>query len=197
MGDLVQSFREWDKAQLLGHRKDGFAFALSWLENRFTRSGALAYVIETGTLRQEDNWSGDGQSTRVWDFACRLDPNIKCISVDVDAQACDLASKLTGATVWCADSVKFLNRLSLDTLTRTRVLYLDSFDWSPNLALASALHHLKELTAAWRALPSGCLVMVDDCHSDDAGKHVLVKDFMEHLEVKPVYTGYQTAWVKP
>lgn len=189
---LVKSFMEWDKAKLLEHRKDGFAFALSWLENRYNRGG-----IETGTMRQPDNWCGDGQSTRVWDFACQLDSGLACLSVDKDLAACVMAESHTSVQVHCADSVLFLSRLRTDILARARVLYLDSFDWSPNLALASALHHLKELTAAWRALPSGCLVMVDDCHADDAGKHVLVKDFMDHLEVKPVYTGYQTAWVKP
>lgn len=63
--------------------------------------------------------------------------------------------------------------------------------------LDSAFHHFAELATVWRLLPSDCLIMVDDRHSETSGKHFMVQFFMEKLGIEPVYKGHQIGWLKP
>ena len=94
------------------------------------------------------------------------------------------------------------------------LLYLDSYDVDYNYWYPSAAHHLKELTAAWRAIDTSTLVVVDDCPMSAnlvagadgqfqldrfykpivGGKGRLVAEFAEEVEAKMVFSHYQHAW---
>ena len=112
-------------------------------------------IIETGTYREENNYSGDGCSTLLFDNFIDLQCGGKgqLISVDIDPNACALARDNTKhADVICSDSVEFLGTL----YGKVDLLYLDSYnitDWGNDWESSS--HHLKELFAAKTSLPLG------------------------------------------
>lgn len=161
---------------------------------------AVPYIIETGTMRSPGNWS-DGQSTLLWGaFArnCRANgKQVRVFSIDINSDYLLIASKHAHeVSTLHGDSVKVLCTLE-GTLEHADLVYLDSFDLDQSNPTPSALHHLMELTAIFRKLPSGCMVAVDDCISDECGKHILVKKFFEQIGVRPAFTGYQHGWIIP
>ena len=155
--------------------------------------GRPVNIVETGCARQPDNWEGDGQSTLVWDWL--LDKvGGTGLSMDISAANCHAAAaQVQHVKVACVDSV-----VGLRTMVQPETvdfLYLDSFDLTETIE--SPTHHLAELTAVYPRLPSGCLIAVDDCVSEQYGKHRFVRDWLAGMRVQPVLRGYVTVWVKP
>lgn len=152
-------------------------------------------IIETGSARRLGNW-GDGQSTFLWDAYLKSFPG-NCYSLDIDRQAQELAASLTSHIRYInGNSVASLHGMSAP-VQAADLLYLDSHDLDVKDPMPSAVHHLMELTAVFTRLKPGCLVVVDDCLSDDCGKHMLVKKFFCAIGVIPCFEGYQYGWVIP
>lgn len=156
------------------------------------------YILETGCLRQPDNWEGDGQSTRVWNWIIQRAEGTLW-SVDIKDENCAVAEHYCGnfAYVTTMDSIKYLRTNQCESLDLLNLLYLDSFDYSPGRYHLAELHHIGELACVYDKLPSGCLIAVDDCHSDTFGKHVLVKAFFDRINNPPILKSYITIWRKP
>lgn len=177
----------------LGHRGLTFQFMIQHLEKLYLKN-----IIETGTARIKDNWAGDGQSTLIWDWYINKYPTAQCVSIDLSEQSVNTACEQTSKVKYiCGDSISVLNSMADNDLNKCGLFYMDSFDLDQNNPLPSSLHHLMELTAVWRFLPSGCMIVVDDCISNEIGKHILVRDFFDHLSIKPAFIGYQCGWIKP
>lgn len=153
-------------------------------------------IIETGTYREENNYTGDGCSTLLFDnfvdcFGGEL------FSVDNDPGACALArSAVKHAEIIESDSVEYLGSL----YGACDLLYLDSYnitnwydDWAP------AAHHLKELFAAKNVIAPGTLIVVDDnvCTPDGVrrGKGRLINELMTSLGIDPLFEYYQIGWI--
>lgn len=188
------NMNEWHEkfGPLLSHtqRWNGFAF----IANELLAKDHRVTIIETGCVRVENNWEGDGQSTRVLsDIIDRIDGIM--LSVDLDGQACMLAKKLCpSVNVYNEDSIEFLR--DCGNVESCDLVFLDSYDYSPPYAV-SELHHAGELACVWDRLPSGCLIAVDDCHGEWVGKHAMVKVFMQRMGIEPEIEGYITIWRKP
>jgi len=151
-------------------------------------------IVETGTLRQPGNWAGDGQSTRVWDWLARKHAAL-VLSCDINFEYCQTAAKLCPAVeVICADSITFLRGYLPPTIS---LLYLDAFDYTPGVEISSMMHHAGELAAVWDRLPKGALIAIDDCHSDNNGKHALVKQMLKCFGTAPELESYIHVWRKP
>ena len=157
----------------------------------------LDQIIETGTARTKGNWSGDGQSTLIWDWVAHQIPDTQVISIDIDPDAIKVAELQTKKVHFhSGDSVEFLSALSDETISKTGLLYLDSLDWEFQQGYISACHHLMELLSVWDRLPSGCMIAVDDVNGTHHGKHVAILEFMNERNINPVFYGYQIAWIK-
>lgn len=158
------------------------------------------YIIETGCTRSEGNWEGDGQSSLIWDWVAeQTEMKFRPISIDITEEFIKIAELNTKHVDFrLGDSVQTLNSFVRDNyaVETTRLLYLDSFDWSQEAHLDSSFHHMAELATVWNKLPKGCLVVVDDRHSPQLGKHFMVTLFMEKLGIKPLFEEYQIGWVK-
>ena len=193
---LPHRLKQHENFERLGRRKDGFYHIARHVEFVYANKG-LNQIIETGTARQFNNWEGDGQSTLIWDFFMSI-LSVRAISIDIDGAAISLAKSqvINPVEFIVGDSVNALTYIPDSTLNKTALLYLDSFDWSPETHEQSSKHHLKELMVVWNRLPEGCLIVVDDCHSDTQGKHIAVKEFFNSMGVPPLFVGYQTGWVK-
>lgn len=181
--------------------------AKSYKQGEFSRWSAFEFIadqlflknrpikiIETGTLRKNDDWLGYGHSTILWDFIVSKTGGI-AKSVDIDLDMIRFARSICkNITFIHCDSVGFLR--GTDVLD-VDLLYLDSYDWSKNDHISSCLHHITELGCVWDRLPKGCLIAVDDCHSRTEGKHVLVHQFFkEILKQEPIINCHVQVWRK-
>ena len=176
----------------LGDRADGFQKIfqhLNGIQNPI--------IIETGTYREENNYTGDGCSTLLFDNYVTFNGG-QLISVDIDPDACALATENTSSytEVFESDSVEFLGTLE----GRCDLLYLDSYnitnwnnDWAP------AAHHLKELFAAKNIINPGTLIIVDDNITTPQGKRLgkgrLIYELMDSLGIPAFLDSYQVGWI--
>jgi predicted O-methyltransferase YrrM len=170
----------WDR---LGKRHEAFA-AIAELLPEGCR------IIETGTVRQIDNWEGDGQSTIVWDtLATNLGGTVT--TIDIDPIGAELVAELglQATTAIVGNSLDVI-----PTLTgHADLLYLDSFDVDFENPLPAAAHHLSELMAALNLLAPGSLVAVDD-NRDDQGKGSEVAWFLAEHGAVEIVRGYVRVW---
>ena len=176
----------------LGARADGFQKIFQHLNGVKN-----PIIIETGTYREEDNYTGDGCSTLLFDAYVSAHGG-QLISVDIDPNACELAASSTSdnAEIVESDSVEFLGTLD----GRCDLLYLDSYnitDW--NNDWAPAAHHLKELFAAKNIISPGTLIVVDDNVKTPQGKRLgkgrLIYELMESLGIPCFIDTYQVGWI--
>ena len=194
----IKQFDHLPEFDLLDQRAQSFKIAVDHLLS-LKKS---AFIIETGCMRAwgAASWRGDGRSTAIWDWCRRKNSNIalSIVSIDIDRSAIQRVRKE------CPEVIT-INRNSLDffqsdeackILPNCMLLYLDSFDWTPELNQASAFHHMAELALVYGLLPKGCMIMVDDCHEEYEGKHWVVAEFMKTIGLRPLYQGYQTIWKK-
>ena len=170
----------WDR---LGKRHEAFA-AIAELLPEGCR------IIETGTVRQIDNWEGDGQSTIVWDtLATNLGGTVTTIDIDPIGAELVAELELQATTAIVGNSLDVI-----PTLTgHADLLYLDSFDVDFENPLPAAAHHLSELMAALNLLAPGSLVAVDD-NRDDQGKGSEVAWFLAEHGAVEIVRGYVRVW---
>ncbi len=151
------------------------------------------HIAETGCAREAYNWSGDGQSTQVWNWIVERTGG-SIVSFDINEKAVAYAKSVAPlADVQCIDSVQGLRQLQ--NPEQLDFLYLDSFDLTSGIE--SPTHHLAELASIYPRLKSGCLIAVDDCVNEQHGKHRFVRDWLASLGVEPIQTSYVTIWRKP
>ena len=180
---------------LLGLRELGFTRIFDHLNNIKD-----PVIVETGTVREDYNFEGDGCSTILFDNYIS-NKGGTLISVDIDPVACKNARTVTtNAEVVEADSVEYLATLD----GKVDLLYLDSFniynwldDWK-----ASA-HHLKEIFAAKNVIKEGTLIVVDDNlyvpNSEDnkrkSGKGRIIHELMQSIGIPTFIDGYHIGWI--
>ena len=147
-------------------------------------------IIETGTVRQIDNWEGDGQSTIVWDtLATNLGGTVTTIDINPIGAELVAELELQATTAIVGNSLDVI-----PTLTgHADLLYLDSFDVDFENPLPAAAHHLSELMAALNLLAPGSLVAVDD-NRDDQGKGSEVAWFLAEHGAVEIVRGYVRVW---
>ena len=125
-------------------------------------------IVETGCLRVKDNFSGDGQSTLLFDKYTQFRGNgSKVYTVDIDPEATKICSEVVSnnVTISTADSIGYLNNLTnkfYDEKKEVSFFYLDSFDLDWKSPGSSCEHHLKELVSIKKILKKETLVVVDD-----------------------------------
>jgi hypothetical protein len=170
----------WDR---LGKRHEAFATIAELLPEG-------CRIIETGTVRQVDNWEGDGQSTIVWDtLATSLGGTVTTIDINPIGAELVAELELQAPTAIVGDSLDVI-----PTLTgQCDFLYLDSFDVDFENPQPAAAHHLSELTAALNLLHPGSLVAVDD-NRDDQGKGSEVAWFLAEHGAVEIVCGYVRVW---
>lgn len=193
---IREKFESQPWANALVYRRDTFALMIEHFEK--AAALGLIQIIETGTARARGNWSGDGQSTLIWDWLAGEIDGAKVLSIDMNPAAVELAKEQTkNVKFLVGDSIEKLSSQKSTVLSKVGLLYLDSLDFDWGAGHVSAQHHLGELLAVWESIPSGCLIAVDDCHSPYQGKHTAVAAFMAEKKIIPAFSGYQMGWIKP
>jgi len=188
----------------LGHRISGFDFIFEYLKN--TQN---PLIVETGCARQEDNYSGDGQSSLLFDKYIN-EYGGEFHTVDISEESVNYSrSKMTSPNSHVAqsDSILYLKNLNAQLLKQNRkidFLYLDSFDAprdDPTTVQMSALHHLYELLTIAPSLKPGALIGVDDNWIEMSnnqqvlhGKGQFIFDYMAKSGNSLAHDGYQLFW---
>lgn len=191
MNDYVDRF---DVAYMpkLGMRAPTFRAVIREAVSRRVKS-----IVETGCIRKEDNWAGDGQSTIIWSDYIKWQTG-SFVTIDIDPDAIELVRKVCPeAASIVADSVAELSKPGpiID------LLYLDSFDVDMSNSGPAAKHCMFEFCAARPRLRSGSIVFIDDSPMDQNfeinGKGRYVHEYFRQIGVAPFTFAYQTAWIMP
>ena len=159
-------FYKWfnDIAPKLGQREISFKKIFKYLDALPTP----IIIVETGCLRDKDNFLLDGQSTLLFDkYTLSRGNNSKVYTVDISSKSTKVCKEAVSQNVEITtdDSVRYLNNISnnfLKNKTKVSMFYLDSFDVDWRYPYPAAAHHLKELTSITRLLHEDTLVVGDD-----------------------------------
>jgi|TARA_Y100000114_G_scaffold105057_1_gene98360 cephalosporin hydroxylase len=197
--DINKEAISWDDyyeevKPLLGLRETGFTKTFEYL-----RRIKEPVIVETGTVREDYNFEGDGCSTILFDNYIDKQGG-KLITIDIDPAACKNARTVTThAEVIEADSVEYLSTLE----GHVDLLYLDSFNiynWLDDWEASG--HHLKELFAAKNIIKEGTLIVVDDnlyMKNTDSnkkfGKGRMIHEMMKSIGIPPYIDGYHMGWI--
>ena len=182
------------KRSLLGRRSISFDMIFKYLDDL---KADEIFIVETGCYREEDNYSGDGCSTLLFDNYLK-DRKGNALAIDIDPKACELAKENVSdkVEIICGDSVEELGYLE----GKADLLYLDSFNitnWDDDWASSS--HHLKELFAAKNIIKPGTLIVVDDnlraADNRVLGKGRLISELMDALGIPIFIDHYQIGWI--
>ena len=198
--DCTLSMPNWSKyyeevKPLLGLRELGFSRIFEHLSKIKD-----PVIVETGTVRVENNFEGDGCSTVLFDHYVGTQGGT-LITIDIDPMACKTADRLTTyAEVIEGDSVEYLSTLD----GHVDLLYLDSFNiynWLDDWEASS--HHLKELFAAKDIIKEGTLIVVDDNlyvpdtakNNKKFGKGRMIYELMKAIGIPTYIDGYHVGWI--
>lgn len=173
-------------------RRQGFTLMFELL---FQQKDKNFSIIETGTVRNPNNWK-DGNSGFLFSEIARIHGGF-VRSVDIDQTAVDTANNFIDQKYYrshCSDSVAWLS--SQTDLTNVDLFYLDSYDVDWVNDFPSAEHHLKEFKAIEPFIKSGCIVAIDDNSrlldgNRRTGKGRMIVEYLESKGVVPVYDEYQ------
>lgn len=149
-------------------------------------------IVETGTLRGvlAEAIPGDGGSTCLWGFFCKLTGN-KCYTVDILPDAIENCRKWTqeykeSINYVVSDSVSFLENFN----DRIDLLFLDSFDSPPQFMEQASQHQLKEIESCYDKLKPGTLILLDDAPPGlNGGKVKYSVNFLNEKGAKMLYHG--------
>ena len=152
---------------------------------------ARPLIVETGTIRLEEDWDGAGYFTYLAGAYLSRHGG-KLHSVDLLPENCEFARTATQAfgdtvTIHAHDSVAFLESFS----EPIDVLYLDSLDTDEP---GHAEHAERELAAAWPKLHELSLIVIDDTPWQDGawiGKGSRVVPSLIEKGWNILYAGYQ------
>lgn len=152
-------------------------------------------IVETGTIREPNDWAGAGMSTFIFGEYAK-DKGTSFHSVDNSQTSIDSSKNICldlPVTYHLEDSVSFLTGFT----GFISLLYLDSLD-CPEVgdATEAQTHQLNELRAAYNKLSSKSVVLLDDSDFANGGKTRLSKIYLEAKGFRNIWEGYQSLWVR-
>lgn len=159
-------------------------------------SFASPNIVETGSMRMDNNWEGDGQSTLIWNSLVYFMKG-EVTTIDIDQRAIDLVKeRCPSVKTQCSDGVLTIRGM----VSPIDILYLDSLDLDVKNPHPAAMQALGELTSAIPLLKPGSIVFVDDApwqNGDIGGKGAYIAQYMKAINVPLITFGYQAAWKLP
>jgi len=176
-------------------------------------------ILETGCLRKIDSFSGDGQSTLIFDKYTQFRGNgSRVFSVDINEQNVNLCRSIVSDKVYLEndDSIRFISKFHnlVNKNQKISLLYLDSFDVNWDYPFESSAHHLKELAASMPYINKDTLIVVDDApinlvgyrdsnnnfklikETGIGGKGILVHEYAKSVNAEIFFSHYQVAYKK-
>ena len=169
------------------------------------------FIVETGMMRTDDNYEGDGMSTLLWHNLINVMKKGSYISIDNSKEAIDFARTKLGLDEFDnklihGDSVSTLFRLSRywdPANNKIDLLYLDSFDMEFPDPVPSFTHIMFEFMAVKQFLAKDALICADDnirvlrdneTEERYVSKGEYIRQYFEKIGNKPIHEGYQIVW---
>ena len=187
--------QDWFYKKYAGKLKERF-WSFKIALNLFLQSGGKS-IVETGTIRQRDDW-GAGMSTLIFgDFCQRFGCHLW--TVDNNSKALEVSKEVTSEykdfiTYVEDDSVAFLREFD----QKIDLLYLDSMDCPlkpEDDALPAQIHQLNEFKAAEDKLTLFSIVLLDDNQFKNGGKTKELKKYLRKLGWTCVMDFHQSLWI--
>jgi hypothetical protein len=212
--DAFWKWYDQHAAPRLGLREVSFRKAFEYLD---MLDGPIT-IVETGCVREAENWAGDGQSTVLFDrYVGAAERGSIVHTVDLDPAATDACRKRVSdrVVVHTGDSVAVLPEIAgllKKEKRRLDLLYLDSLDLDWNNPTRSAVHPLKELISIVAVVNPQTLVVVDDSalqcwavmDANDGlnmlapptvtGKGLYVAQYAKQVDAQELFAHYQVGW---
>ena len=189
----LRTFSEWFEETYqnkLGPRAASFKMSLSWL---LDHEGKV--IVETGCMREVDNWRGDGGSTLLF---AEVASTYELFLWTVDNSSGNLAVAMNATSLYSNrviykldDSVEFLKNFHRDI----DFLYLDSLDCHIDLEAAQK-HQLQEIKAAHESLSEHAVILLDDNNYPGGGKTKLTNQFLRSRNWRQLLDAHQAVWVR-
>jgi len=169
----VEFFDQYGR--MLGKRVETF-------ERTFFELGQVSQptIVETGCVRKESNWTGDGMSTVMFaDFVTKYGGKFR--SVDISERAVGVARNLVSQMdgdieISVGDSVGFLENWTEGPID---LLYQDSMDFDGATKAESPAHHMREMEAIYEHLGPRAMVLINDCGFEGGGKGEFVIPWLQ------------------
>jgi len=199
--DMNTEFDSWFKENFLKNLAESNRFVTMYLALDLLLKHGGHTIVETGTLRKENNW-GAGMSTLVFGSFCKRYNHI-LHTVDINQEAMDISRSVTGSCnshifYYVNNSISFLKKFK----EKIDLLYLDSMDCPPQeeegspQLVASQKHQLAEIEEAFDKLHDETIVLLDDNHWPNGGKTRLSKLFLQEKGFTETFSWTQSLWVK-
>jgi predicted O-methyltransferase YrrM len=185
----------------LGRRYETFAHAFALV---LERSGPDRMVVETGCVREKDDYSAGYSTVLIGELLSRAGGHLA--TVDLSERNMAMCKRITKRfapliSYNVSDSVDFLRAWPSHSKRSIDLLYLDSWDYpvSPEYGEPepSQRHCLLEFEAALPSLSPRAVVLIDDADLPGGGKPRLAKVRLAELGWECVLDDYQTLWVAP
>jgi hypothetical protein len=167
-------------------------------------------------VRNQGTFTGEGQSTVLFDKFSECVSGTMVHSVDISPESTGMCKSIVSSriNVHTSDSVTFLRHQCAGLIRpfdHIDLLYLDSYDVDVENPHDSAMHHIKELLAVAPLVSANSFILVDDSPTTASffidgqlklvtpqrigGKGKYIASYMENIGSKPLYQGYQAAWL--
>ncbi len=187
VGEPWEVLAQSDPEKVSPHRREGMCLLFQEMSKRKANS-----IVETGTLRQENNWHGDGGLT--WFFARYLSfHHGRLWTVDNSEAALAVSRKVTERF---KEHIEYVHSDSVAWLrARTEpidVLFLDSvgYEGGPECERAAQEHNLAEVMAAMPKLHERSLIAIDDCGLPNGGKGGMSVPYLLNHGWERIGNGY-------
>ena len=171
--------------RLSPHRRAGILRLIDLMIERESRE-----LVETGCIRQKDNWHGDGYFG-YWLGLFATWTGGHLLTIDIDADALAVAEEVTRE--W-ADRTLYLASDSVEALRiRTKpidALVLDSFDYHAGQEKEAQAHCLNEVLAALPKMSDRGIIAIDDCKLAGGGKGGLAVPYLQGIGWKLDHDSY-------
>lgn len=172
--------------------KDRYIGFRKIFEYLVTKNKSNYTIIETGGIRQKDNWSDGQSSVLFYDFLKRFSGKLITIdtnpSVEVNYRSWLPSLFNVKVDVITGDGAVTLSKIN----EPIDLLYLDSFDINHENPTPSMEHHLEEFTSAKGVIDQSeeLIVAVDD-NFGTYGKGTYILNWAIKNNKEILYNGYQ------
>lgn len=177
----------WNTMNSYVDRGRSFDLLLRAVSNRFVDP----VIVETGTIRVEDDWSA-GFSTYLFGLYCMRRGAGNVLSIDNSPEHCKFARNVTRVFDGRVEIVEGCGAERLSQIDRDiDVLYLDSLDTDNR---QHAEENFRELMSAYRKLGEASIILIDDTPwsgGEFKGKGAKSVPWLLERGWRVAYAGYQ------